>query len=132
MIEKFVERLFFASRWLVAPVYLGLSLALIALGVKFFDELWHVFTHLRHVDFTEADPSEVVARFGPVTMRMYHLLSPLRSNGAATLRPGTPEEELGSRRDRPPRQGTRRSRSGTTATTSNAGLASEIERTGFN
>jgi uncharacterized protein (TIGR00645 family) len=49
MIEKFVERLFFASRWLVAPVYLGLSLALIVLGYKFFDELWHVFSHLTDV-----------------------------------------------------------------------------------
>jgi uncharacterized protein (TIGR00645 family) len=54
MIERFVERLFFASRWLVAPVYLGLSLALIALGYKFFDELWHVFTHLSDAGFSEA------------------------------------------------------------------------------
>jgi uncharacterized protein (TIGR00645 family) len=38
MIEKYIERLLFASRWLLAPVYLGLSLALLALGVKFFQE----------------------------------------------------------------------------------------------
>jgi uncharacterized protein (TIGR00645 family) len=57
MIEKFVERLFFASRWLVAPVYLGLSLALIVLGYKFFDELWHVFTHLTA---TNVDGSKVL------------------------------------------------------------------------
>jgi uncharacterized protein (TIGR00645 family) len=54
MIEKFIERMFFASRWLVAPVYLGLSLALLVLGYKFFDELWHVFTHLRDVEFDES------------------------------------------------------------------------------
>lgn len=54
MIERAIERLFFASRWLVAPVYLGLSLALIVLGYKFFDELWHVFTHLRDVEFDES------------------------------------------------------------------------------
>ena len=29
-------------RWLLAPIYFGLSLALIALGIKFFQELFHV------------------------------------------------------------------------------------------
>ena len=41
--EKIVERLFFASRWLLAPVYLGLSVALIVLGIQFFGELYHAF-----------------------------------------------------------------------------------------
>jgi uncharacterized protein (TIGR00645 family) len=41
--EKIVERLFFASRWLLAPVYLGLSVALIVLGIQFFMELYHSF-----------------------------------------------------------------------------------------
>ena len=45
--EKFVERLFFASRWLLAPVYFGLSLGLIILGFKFFQELLHAFTHIQ-------------------------------------------------------------------------------------
>ena len=45
MIEKPLERLLFACRWLLAPLYLGLSLALIALGVKFFQEAFHVITH---------------------------------------------------------------------------------------
>ena len=31
MIERFIERALFASRWILAPVYLGLSLALLAL-----------------------------------------------------------------------------------------------------
>lgn len=44
MIEKLIERLLFASRWLLAPLYLGLSLALLALGVKFFQEAFHVVT----------------------------------------------------------------------------------------
>ena len=43
MIERNIERLLFASRWLLAPIYLGLSLALIVLGVKFFQELCHAF-----------------------------------------------------------------------------------------
>ena len=46
MIERTVERLFFASRWLLAPVYLGLSVALVVLGIKFFEELYHAFTHV--------------------------------------------------------------------------------------
>jgi uncharacterized protein (TIGR00645 family) len=44
--EKTIERVLFASRWLLAPVYLGMSLALLALGVKFFMELGHLFTEL--------------------------------------------------------------------------------------
>ena len=46
MIERLIERLLFACRWLLAPVYLGLSLALIALGFKFFQEAFHVLTHI--------------------------------------------------------------------------------------
>ena len=42
MLEKNLERLLFACRWLLAPLYLGLSLALIVLGVKFFQEAIHV------------------------------------------------------------------------------------------
>jgi uncharacterized protein (TIGR00645 family) len=42
MVERWIEKLLFASRWLLAPVYLGLSLALLALGIRFFIEVWHV------------------------------------------------------------------------------------------
>jgi uncharacterized protein (TIGR00645 family) len=52
-IERFLEKILFASRWLLAPVYLGLSLAVLALGIKFFQELWHVATHI--FDIAEAD-----------------------------------------------------------------------------
>lgn len=45
MIEKAFERVLFASRWLLGPIYLGLSLALIALGIKFFQEAFHVVMH---------------------------------------------------------------------------------------
>lgn len=44
--ERLIERLLFASRWLLAPIYLGLSLTLLVLGVKFFQELWHLFGHI--------------------------------------------------------------------------------------
>jgi uncharacterized protein (TIGR00645 family) len=41
MIERSVEKVLFACRWLLAPMYLGLSLALLALAVKFFQEAVH-------------------------------------------------------------------------------------------
>ena len=41
--EKLIESIFYASRWLLAPIYIGLSLGLILLGVKFFQELFHIF-----------------------------------------------------------------------------------------
>jgi len=42
MLERFVEGTLYASRWLLAPVFLGLSLALLALSIKFFQELAHM------------------------------------------------------------------------------------------
>ena len=44
MLERFIERLLYASRWLLAPLYLGLALGLIALGLKFFQEAIHAVT----------------------------------------------------------------------------------------
>ncbi|MBB1316400.1 TIGR00645 family protein [Shewanella sp. SR43-4] len=40
--EKVFERLMYASRWIMAPIYLGLSLVLLALGIKFFQEIFHI------------------------------------------------------------------------------------------
>jgi uncharacterized protein (TIGR00645 family) len=51
--ERTIERLLFASRWILAPVYLGMSLALVALGIKFFMELYHLLTDV--VGMSEAD-----------------------------------------------------------------------------
>ena len=42
MIERTLERLIFASRWILAPFYLGLVVALAMLLVKFSQELIHV------------------------------------------------------------------------------------------
>ena len=43
MLERLIERLLFSSRWLLAPIYLALSLAVLALGIKFFQEVYHIF-----------------------------------------------------------------------------------------
>lgn len=40
--EKLVETLMYRSRWLLAPVYLGLSLALLALSIIFFRTIGHL------------------------------------------------------------------------------------------
>jgi uncharacterized protein (TIGR00645 family) len=53
MLESAIERLLFACRWMLAPLYLGLSLALLALGLKFFQEAFHVLAIVFTVD--EAD-----------------------------------------------------------------------------
>lgn len=36
----------YASRWIMAPIYLGLSLILLALGVKFFQEILHILPNI--------------------------------------------------------------------------------------
>lgn len=53
MIERHIERAMYASRWLLAPIYLGLSLALVALGIKFFQEILHVLPILFSVRETD-------------------------------------------------------------------------------
>ncbi|EKB17488.1 TIGR00645 family protein [Aeromonas veronii] len=44
--ENMFERLMYASRWIMAPIYLGLSLILLALGVKFFQEILHILPNI--------------------------------------------------------------------------------------
>ncbi|MEL0630324.1 TIGR00645 family protein [Psychromonas aquatilis] len=51
--ERFIENLIYSSRWLLAPIYLGLSLGLLALSVKFFQELIHLLPNILTV--TEND-----------------------------------------------------------------------------
>ncbi|CAM6340672.1 TPA: TIGR00645 family protein [Klebsiella aerogenes] len=47
--ERFLENAIYASRWLLAPVYFGLSLGLIALSIKFFQEIFHILPHIFNV-----------------------------------------------------------------------------------
>lgn len=48
--EEIFEKVLFSSRWLLAPLFLGLSLALLALGVKFFQAAWEVFHGLLEME----------------------------------------------------------------------------------
>ena len=53
MLEKTVEKIFYASRWMSAPLYLGLSVALLLLGIKFFQELFHAFPVILEMQETD-------------------------------------------------------------------------------
>ncbi len=52
MFEQIIERLMFASRWILAPIYLGMSLVLLALGYVFFKEVFHVFSDINQLSET--------------------------------------------------------------------------------
>ena len=45
-----MERLMYASRLLLGPIYMGLSLALFALFIKFFQELYHFIPFILELD----------------------------------------------------------------------------------
>jgi len=46
MFERWIEKSLFASRWILAPIYLGLTIAMVAVGIKFFQEAIHVLFHV--------------------------------------------------------------------------------------
>lgn len=53
MLERLIERSLYASRWILAPIYLGLSIAVLALGLKFFQEIFVVMPKI--FEIAEAD-----------------------------------------------------------------------------
>lgn len=65
-VEKFIEVLMYRSRWLLAPIYLGLSLAVLALAIKFFQELFHLLFHV--IDLKEADMILIVLSMIDIAM----------------------------------------------------------------
>ena len=46
MMEKTLETLMFRSRWILAPMYLGLVCGLIMMLIKFVQEFIHIFAHI--------------------------------------------------------------------------------------
>ncbi|MBT2968223.1 YqhA family protein, partial [Vibrio anguillarum] len=48
--ENIVEKLLYSARWIMAPIYLGLSLVLLALGIKFFQEVFHLLPNILSTD----------------------------------------------------------------------------------
>ena len=53
MIERLLERFLFASRWLLAPLYVALVFSLVVLLIKTGQHMWHFMQHA--VDSTETD-----------------------------------------------------------------------------
>lgn len=44
--ERIIEKLLYSARWIMAPIYLGLSFILLALGIKFFQEVIHLLPNI--------------------------------------------------------------------------------------
>ncbi len=44
-VERLLENAIFASRWLLAPFYLGLALSIVVVLIKFMAEFFHLATH---------------------------------------------------------------------------------------
>lgn len=66
-IEVLIEKSMYRSRWLLAPIYLGLSFALLALGVKFFQE---VFFHMLPEILTMKEADVVLSVLSLIDMAM--------------------------------------------------------------
>ena len=51
--ERFFHGTMYATRWILAPIYFGLSFALLLLAIKFFQEVFHVLPHI--LEYSEAN-----------------------------------------------------------------------------
>jgi uncharacterized protein (TIGR00645 family) len=45
-LEEFLEKIIFAGRWLLAPLYIGLLAALLPILYRFFHSFWHMISHI--------------------------------------------------------------------------------------
>ncbi len=64
--ERFFHNTMYAARWILAPVYFGLSFALLMLALKFFQEVWHVLPHI--FEYAEADLILVILSLVDMTL----------------------------------------------------------------
>lgn len=65
-VEFLLEKAIFNSRWLIAPFYVGLVIAIVLLFVKFLQELWHMTTHV----FVAAEADVIVGILALVDMSL--------------------------------------------------------------
>jgi len=47
LLENILEKVIFAGRWLLAPLYIGLLLALVPILYRFFHAFWQLITHMQ-------------------------------------------------------------------------------------
>lgn len=64
--EKLIETLIYRGRWLLAPIYFGLTLGVIALAIKFFQEAYHMLMHV----FTSSDTDLVLTILSLIDIAM--------------------------------------------------------------
>jgi uncharacterized protein (TIGR00645 family) len=94
--ERFIEMLIYRSRWVLAPIYLGLSVAVFSLGVIFFRELFHLLTD--SITIKEADAVLLVLSLIDIAMVCGLLIMVMMSgyeNFVSTLNIKEGEEKLG-------------------------------------
>jgi uncharacterized protein (TIGR00645 family) len=65
-LERFLENAMYAARWLLAPIYFGLSLALLALALKFFQEVFHLLPHV----FERSESDLILVLLGLIDMAL--------------------------------------------------------------
>lgn len=46
MLEKILETIIFRSRWILAPMYIGLVFGLLFMFIKFLQEFYHILSHI--------------------------------------------------------------------------------------
>jgi len=94
--ERAIEKALYASRWLLAPSYLGLSIALLLLGFKFFEELVHVVPML--LTISESDLVLKILQFVDIALVGGLLVMVMFSgyeNFVSSIDIGAEEEKLG-------------------------------------
>ena len=66
MIARAIEKLLFASRWLLAPLYIGLIVGLVAVLVKSGQHLWHMATHM----LSDSESEVILALLGLIDLTL--------------------------------------------------------------
>jgi uncharacterized protein (TIGR00645 family) len=52
-LEHMLEKIIFAGRWLLAPLYIGLLAALLPILYRFGHSFWHIMTHITTLSMSE-------------------------------------------------------------------------------
>lgn len=52
-LEHFLEKTIFASRWLLAPLYLGLMASMLPVLYRFFSSFWHLMAHITEISMSQ-------------------------------------------------------------------------------
>ena len=66
MLERWLENFLFASRWLLAPLFVGLALSLVVLLVKAAQALWEIAAHV----FTATESEVILHLLGLVDLTL--------------------------------------------------------------